>query len=59
VKYADISAALVEDKVNNIIDSGADTVVGCDMGCLMNIQGMLSRRGADIRTLHIAQILAG
>ncbi|CAB1063086.1 Predicted L-lactate dehydrogenase, Fe-S oxidoreductase subunit YkgE [Olavius sp. associated proteobacterium Delta 1] len=59
VKYADISAAMVEDKVNNIIDSGADTVVGCDMGCLMNIQGMLSRKGSEIKTLHIAQILAG
>jgi L-lactate dehydrogenase complex protein LldE len=59
VKYADISAAMVEDKVNNIIDSGADTVVGCDMGCLMNIQGMLSRKGSDIKVLHIAQILAG
>ncbi len=59
VKYADISAAMVEDKVNNIIDSGADTVVGCDMGCLMNIQGMLSRKGSDIKTLHIAQLLAG
>ena len=59
VKYADISTAMVEDKVNNIIDSGADTVVGCDMGCLMNIQGRLSRRGLDIKTMHIAQILAG
>lgn len=59
VKYADISAAMVEDKVNHIIDSGADTVVGCDMGCLMNIQGRLSRRGADIKVRHIAQILAG
>jgi L-lactate dehydrogenase complex protein LldE len=59
VKYADISAAMVEDKVNNIIDSGADTVVGCDMGCLMNIQGMLSRKGSDIKVMHIAQILAG
>jgi L-lactate dehydrogenase complex protein LldE len=59
VKYADISAAMVDDKVNTIIDSGADTVVGCDMGCLMNIQGRLSRRGADIKVRHIAQILAG
>jgi len=57
-KYADISAAMAEDKVNNIIDSGADTVVGCDMGCLMNIQGMLSRKGSDIKILHIAQLLA-
>ncbi|MBT8373915.1 MAG: (Fe-S)-binding protein, partial [Deltaproteobacteria bacterium] len=36
-KYADISVAMVQDKVNNIINSGTDTVVGCDMGCLMNI----------------------
>jgi len=59
VKYADISAAMVEDKVKNIIASGADTVTGCDMGCLMNIQGMLSRKGSDIKVRHIAQILAG
>ena len=58
VKYADISAAMVTDKVNNIIASGADTVVGCDMGCLMNIQGMLNRMGSDIKIMHIAQILA-
>ena len=58
IKYADISAAMAQDKVHNIIASGADTVVGCDMGCLMNIQGMLSRRGASIKVLHIAQLLA-
>jgi L-lactate dehydrogenase complex protein LldE len=58
-KYADISAAMAEDKVNNIIASGADTVVGCDMGCLMNIQGMLNRQDSSIKALHIAQILAG
>lgn len=58
-KYSDISAAMVGDKVDNIIASGADTVVGCDMGCLMNIQGSLSRRGLSIKTMHIAQLLAG
>ncbi len=59
VKYADISEAMLGDKINNIIASGADTVVGCDMGCLMNIQGMLSRRKSGVKTMHIAQILAG
>ena len=58
VKYSDISAAMAEDKVKNIMASGADTVTGCDMGCLMNIQGMLSRKGSDIKVRHIAQILA-
>lgn len=59
IKYAAISTALVDEKVRNIVDSGADTVTGCDMGCLMNIQGRLSRKGIPVRSLHIAQILAG
>jgi L-lactate dehydrogenase complex protein LldE len=57
VKYADISTAMVSEKVKFIIESGADTVVGCDMGCLMNIQGMLSRMGSTVKVMHIAQIL--
>ncbi|RPH49517.1 MAG: (Fe-S)-binding protein [Desulfobacteraceae bacterium] len=59
VKYPEISAAILEDKVKNIISSNADVVTGCDMGCLMNIQGMLSRKGLPVKTLHIAQLLAG
>jgi L-lactate dehydrogenase complex protein LldE len=59
VKFPEISDAIVTDKVKNIIDTGADAVVGCDMGCLMNIQGKLSRMGSDIKVMHLAQILAG
>ncbi len=59
VKYSEISEALVEDKVNNIIASGADVVAGCDMGCLMNIEGMLSRKKSPVKVMHIAQLLAG
>ena len=59
VKYSDISNAMVTDKVKNIMETGADVVVGCDMGCLMNIQGKLSRLGSPIKVMHIAQILAG
>ncbi|MBW2468006.1 MAG: (Fe-S)-binding protein [Deltaproteobacteria bacterium] len=58
VKYPDISDAMVTDKVKNIIATKADAVVGCDMGCLMNIQGKLSRIGSAIKVMHIAQILA-
>jgi L-lactate dehydrogenase complex protein LldE len=58
VKYPQISTAMVTEKTDNIIKSGADTVVGCDMGCLMNIQGMLSRMGSSIQVKHIAQVLA-
>lgn len=59
VQYPDISLALVDDKINHILQSGADTVVGCDVGCLMNIRGRMSRRGETVRALHLAQVLAG
>jgi L-lactate dehydrogenase complex protein LldE len=58
VKYPDISTAMVNDKVDHIVNSGADTVVGCDTGCLINIAGAISRRGLPIKTLHIAEVLA-
>jgi len=59
VKYPEISTAILEDKVKNIIDSKAEVVTGCDMGCLMNIQGILSRKRLPVKTFHIAKLLAG
>ena len=59
VGYPDISLALVDDKIDNILKSGADTVVGCDVSCLMQIRGRLTRQGETIRVLHLAQVLAG
>ena len=58
VKYPEISAAMANDKVDHIVNSGADTVVGCDTGCLVNIAGAASRRGLPIKALHIAEVLA-
>ena len=58
VKYPVISTAMVDEKISNILASGADTVTGCDISCLMNIQGRLSRIGSPVRALHIAQLLA-
>ena len=59
VKYPEISAALADEKAAHIRDTGAEAVVGCDMGCLMNIQGRLSRIGSDVKVLHMAELLAG
>jgi L-lactate dehydrogenase complex protein LldE len=56
-KYPVISTAMLEDKVRNIEASGAGAVIGCDMGCLMNIQGMLNRKNINIKTMHIAELL--
>jgi L-lactate dehydrogenase complex protein LldE len=58
IKYPDISTAMVADKVDKIIHTGADAVIGCDVSCLMNIQGRLSRIGSKVATMHIAELLA-
>lgn len=58
IKYPDISTAMVDDKIENILATGAEVVTGCDISCLMNIQGRLSRRGEDVKVMHIAELLA-
>ena len=50
VKYPHISDGMLEDKLDNIVRTGARTLVACDMGCLMHIGGGLSRRGIDVQT---------
>jgi len=60
VKFGDISAAMAEKKCENIAASGADAVVLGDLGCMLNIEGRLRRRGDDrTRVLHVAEVLAG
>ena len=57
VKYAHISEAMLDDKIDNVVKTGAGTVVACDMSCLMHIGGALSRRGIDVKPMHLAQFL--
>ncbi len=59
VKYPEISGKMVDDKVRNILATGADTVLGGDLGCLMNIAGRLRRIHAPVRVYHTAEVLAG
>jgi L-lactate dehydrogenase complex protein LldE len=60
VKFGDISTQIVDRKCDAITATGADVVVGGDLGCLINIEGRLRRRGDEsTRVLHVAEVLAG
>ena len=59
VKYPEISTAITDDKIHNITATGADTLTGGDLGCLLNLSGRLSRKGSNIKVFHAAEILAG
>jgi L-lactate dehydrogenase complex protein LldE len=60
IKYGDISSAMAEKKCAHIAASGAQAVVLGDLGCMLNIEGRLRKRGdAKTRVLHVAEVLAG
>lgn len=58
VKNADVSTAMLADKMSNIAATGADVCTAGDSSCLMHIGGGLSRVGSGVRTVHLAEILA-
>ena len=57
VTYPEISEALVTDKANNFLNSGADLLLLSEPGCLMNISGYLHRNHAGKRAMHLACFL--
>jgi L-lactate dehydrogenase complex protein LldE len=57
VKNAAISGSMLENKLRNLEASGATTVVSCDMGCLMHMQGGMRRNGSKLEVRHISQVL--
>lgn len=58
VKFPDVSAAMGQEKVNSILETGAEYVVANDVSCLMHIQGLIERQQLAIKVLHLAELLA-
>ena len=60
IKFGDISSRLADNKCERALATGADAIVLGDLGCMLNIEGRLRRRGdAKTRVLHVAEVLAG
>jgi len=57
IKMADISGAMVTEKVDHVLETEAEVLVGLDMACLMNIAGNMRYRGNPIRVMHLAELL--
>jgi L-lactate dehydrogenase complex protein LldE len=59
VRNADVSTAMLADKLRCIEASGAGAVCACDASCLLHIGGGLERSGSAVRAVHLAEVLAG
>jgi L-lactate dehydrogenase complex protein LldE len=57
VRLPEVSAAILDRKLGHLETSGADCLVACDAGCLLQIGGGLRRRGSQVRALHLAEVL--
>jgi len=57
VEHPEVSAEMLKRKIDNLETTGSPTLVLCDTGCLMHIQGGLHRQGRDRRVVHIAEVL--
>ena len=58
VEMPAVSAAIMNEKLDRVEASDADTLVGSDVSCLIHLEGGLRRRGSDMSVKHIAELLA-
>ena len=57
VKQPLISAAMVQDKVRNVAETGAEVLLTGDCGCLMNITGTMEKMLIPVKGQHIAEFI--
>jgi L-lactate dehydrogenase complex protein LldE len=58
LKNADVSTAMLADKMRAVLQTRAEVCAAGDASCLMHIGGGLSRLRTGTRTVHLAEILA-
>ena len=58
LEMPEVSTSIMDVKLDNVTATGAETLVGYDMSCLMHLSGGLRRRGSEIEVRHIAQVIA-
>ncbi len=58
VKNADVSSAMLADKIHHVLATRAESCVAADASCLLHIGGGLARNRTGVTTVHLAEILA-
>ncbi len=58
VKFEAISMGMGEQKVENALATGAEYLISTDHSCLMHLQGYIKQKGYNLKTMHLADVLA-
>jgi L-lactate dehydrogenase complex protein LldE len=59
VKFEAISIGMAQVKVKSALDTGAQYLITTDVSCMMHMQGYINENNYPIKTMHIADVLAG
>ena len=59
VKFDAISNAMADQKINHALYTGVSHIISTDLSCLMHLQGIISKKGLPLTTMHLADVLAG
>ncbi|MBV8978881.1 MAG: (Fe-S)-binding protein [Alphaproteobacteria bacterium] len=57
VKYPEISARMADDKIADAIATGAETIVGGDLGCLLHLERRMKHTAKRLKVRHVAEVL--
>ncbi len=58
VKFEAISIGMGEQKVENALSTGAKYLISTDLSCLMHLQGYITHKDYNLKTMHLADVLA-
>ena len=58
VKFEPISVAMAEQKIDNVIKTGASCIISTDMSCIMQLAGVIKQKNLTIETMHLAVVIA-
>ncbi|MEO6488643.1 MAG: (Fe-S)-binding protein [Ferruginibacter sp.] len=58
VKFESISIGMADQKVRNALDTGAEYIISTDLSCLMQLDGYIKKNNFQLKTMHIADVLA-
>jgi L-lactate dehydrogenase complex protein LldE len=57
LRYPELSAAIADEKIDDVSSKGVTRLIASDLGCLMHITGRAAKRGVDLRPSHVAEVL--
>ncbi len=53
-----ISVQMAEQKIQNILDTGAEIIISTDYACLMHLDSFIKKQNIPLRIMHLADVLA-